>query len=289
MSLRFQRLIIILVSLILTTCALILILTNFKKNIVFFYTPSELITANIEINQNIRIGGLVKHNSLKKISNSKNNLIFVVTDNINDILVEYSGSLPDLFREKQGTVVEGILVEKNKIKATRIFAKHDENYIPASIKKQLKANDYWQNDYASISYFNEKLPEFTAESLTDNNLKLTNYDINNNITLINFFASWCLPCKEEHHLLINLKKNFPKLSIIGFNYKDNEIDAVKYLSANGNPYDFVGVDYDGKIGIEFGVFGLPETFLTNNKGSIIYKITGPMSYKVIQKEIVPNL
>ena len=86
-----------------------------------------------------------------------------------------------------------------------------------------------------------------------------------------------------------MKKNFPKLSIIGFNYKDNEIDAVKYLSANGNPYDFVGVDYDGKIGIEFGVFGLPETFLTNNKGSIIYKITGPMSYKVIQKEIVPNL
>ena len=138
MSVRFQRLLIILFSLTLIAGALFLILTNSKKNIVFFYTPTELIKAGAIIDQQVRIGGFVKQNSIKKISKPNANIVFIVTDNENDIHVEYNGILPDMFREKQGAVVEGVLINKNKINANKVFAKHDENYMPASIKKQLK-------------------------------------------------------------------------------------------------------------------------------------------------------
>ena len=147
MTFRYQRLLIILVSLILIAGALILILTNSKKNIVFFYTPSELIESDKTINQKIRIGGLVKKNSVKSILTSKNHITFIITDNENDIFVEYEGILPDMFRENQGIVVEGVLVKKNKINAKTVFAKHDENYMPTSIKKQLKETDYWGKKY----------------------------------------------------------------------------------------------------------------------------------------------
>ena len=86
-----------------------------------------------------------------------------------------------------------------------------------------------------------------------------------------------------------LKNNYPELIIIGVNHKDIKLDAIKFLEDNGNPYHYVGIDKDGKIGLEFGVFGLPETFLTNNKGKIIYKHTGPLTKKIVKKEILPLL
>ena len=289
MSVSFQRLLIILFSLILIVAALILILTNSKKNIVFFYTPSELIKSGGKINEKVRIGGFVKQNSIKKISIPNEHTTFIVTDNENDINVEYNGILPDMFKEKQGAVVEGILVKKNRINANKVFAKHDENYMPATIKKQLEETNYWKKNYSLSDLSYEKIPEFTTKNLIDDNLILTSDDIKDKITLINFFASWCLPCMIEHPLLIDLKNNFPRLTIIGINHKDKKEDAVKYLSTNGNPYSFVGVDFNGKIGLEFGVFGLPETYLTNSVGDIIYKLTGPLSNEIIQKEIIPNL
>ena len=93
----------------------------------------------------------------------------------------------------------------------------------------------------------------------------------------------------EHPLLMDLKNNFPELTILGIDHMDKKEDAVKFLSVNGNPYTFVGSDPDGMIGLEFGVFGLPETFLTNSFGDIIYKHTGPLSKEVIKKEIIPKL
>ena len=203
--------------------------------------------------------------------------------------MEYKGILPDLFREGQGTVVEGRLVKTNKIEAEKVFAKHDENYMPTSIIKQLETTEYWKKNYSSNSLLDEKIPKFSSKSLIDKNLVLTNHNIKDKITIINFFASWCLPCKDEHPLLMDLKKNFPKLMIIGFDYKDNNEDGLKFLSVNGNPYNFVGIDHDGKIGLEFGVFGLPETLLTNSQGKIIYRHTGPLSNEVIQEKIIPNL
>ncbi len=289
MSFRFQRLLIIIFSLTLISGAIFLILSNSKKNIVFFYTPSELIKAGEKINVKVRIGGFVKQNSIKKILTPNEHIVFIVTDNENDIYVEYNGILPDMFRENQGTVVEGILFKNNKINASKVFAKHDENYMPASIKKQLKASDQWQKDYSLSNLSYVKIPKFIIKNLIDNNLILTSNDIGDKIILINFFASWCVPCKAEHPLLMDLKNNFSELTILGINHKDKKKDAIKFLSDNGNPYSFVGVDLDGMIGLEFGVFGLPETYLTNNLGDIIFKHTGPLSKEVIKKEIVPKL
>lgn len=145
MTARFQRLLFILFSLILLSASILLILFNSKKNLVFFYTPSELLTSNVKINDTVRIGGFVKKNS---ITNHKSNQYnFIITDNKKNLQVLYSGLLPDLFKEEQGIVIEGMLLNNYIIQATRVFAKHDENYMPASIKKQLESSEYWKKKY----------------------------------------------------------------------------------------------------------------------------------------------
>ena len=145
MSLRFQRLILILITLIILGLAIILILFNTKQNIVFFYTPSELIKKNINLDIKVRIGGYVKESTFKKISLNKYE--FKITDNNNDLSVIYEGILPDLFREGQGTVIEGVMNNNNTMIASKVYAKHDENYMPASIKKELEKNNQWKKDY----------------------------------------------------------------------------------------------------------------------------------------------
>ena len=89
--------------------------------------------------------------------------------------------------------------------------------------------------------------------------------------------------------LSNAKKDFPTLFILGINHKDNKEDALKYLNEDGNPYNFVGIDQDGLIALEFGVFGLPETFIINETGKIIYKFMGPLTKEIITNEIKPLL
>ena len=145
MSLRFQRLALILISLLILSAAALLILFNVKKNIVFFYTPTELLKEKISFGDKVRIGGYVKDSSLKKIS--LNQYEFKITDNKNDLLVFYQGILPDLFREGQGTVIEGLIKNQSTINALRVYAKHDENYMPTSIKKELEKNNQWKKDY----------------------------------------------------------------------------------------------------------------------------------------------
>ncbi len=145
MSLRFQRLILILLTLIMLGAALILILFNTKQNIVFFYTPTELMENNISHDKKVRIGGYVK--KLSFIEKSLNDYEFSITDNTNELLILYKGMLPDLFREGQGVVIEGLLSKNNIIVASKVFAKHDENYMPASIKRELEKNNQWKKDY----------------------------------------------------------------------------------------------------------------------------------------------
>ena len=145
MSLRFQRLILILLTIIMLSAALLLILFNTKQNIVFFYTPSELLENSLPLDKKLRIGGYVKKSSF--IEKSLNNYEFKITDNTNDLLIFYKGMLPDLFREEQGIVVEGFIDTNNNIIASKVYAKHDENYMPASIKKELEKNNQWKKDY----------------------------------------------------------------------------------------------------------------------------------------------
>ena len=145
MSLRFQRLVLILLTLTILGVATLLIMFNTKQNIVFFYTPSELLENNIDSNIKLRIGGYVK--KLSFVEKSLNKYEFKITDNSNDLLIFYEGMLPDLFREEQGIVIEGFIDKNKNIVASKVYAKHDENYMPASIKKELEKNNQWKKDY----------------------------------------------------------------------------------------------------------------------------------------------
>ena len=136
---------------------------------------------------------------------------------------------------------------------------------------------------------NKDVPSFESSSLYNAKKIIKTTDIKNKKTLINFFASWCSPCKIEHPLFFEIRKKYPELYLLGFNHKDPTSEAKKYLEDDGNPYDFVGVDSDGLIALEFGVFGLPETYLINENGKIIYKFMGPITKDILKNEIEPLL
>ena len=145
MSLRLQRLLLILLTIVIIFSAVLLILYNTKENVSFFYTPSEISESDMTTSKIIRIGGFVENNSFNKISSSL--FKFRITDEKASILVTYNGILPDLFREGQGAVIEGFFENKNIFNATEVFAKHDENYVPATIKEGLKDTGYWNKKY----------------------------------------------------------------------------------------------------------------------------------------------
>ena len=145
MSLRYQRLLIILVSLLMIIVAVFLILFNTRENISYFYTPSEVDFSKININQKMRLGGYIEVDSFTKLSSSS--FKFKITDEKKSINVNYIGILPDLFREGQGAVIEGYFQNKEMFNATTVFAKHDENYMPSSIKSKLENSGYWNKKY----------------------------------------------------------------------------------------------------------------------------------------------
>ena len=128
-----------LVSIILITLSfLIFIYLNLKQNILYFKTPSEIFTnTTIEASSMIRVGGMVKKDSIRQ--NNKE-IRFILTDYKKELIVVYSGTVPNLFSEEQGAVVEGVLNDKKYLIADRILAKHDENYMPPQMKKILKEN-----------------------------------------------------------------------------------------------------------------------------------------------------
>ena len=103
---------------------------------------------------------------------------------------------------------------------------------------------------------------------------------NNDFTLINFWASWCAPCRKEHKHLMSLSKN---IKILGINVKDEKSQANKFLNKLGNPYYLIASDHDGKKAIHFGVFGIPETILIDNDLNIIKKYIGPIDDLDVKK------
>ena len=118
-----------------------LVLVALRDQIVFFYSPSDIVAREVAIGTPIRLGGLVKDGSW--VRDGQNNS-FVVTDNVNEIAARYSGILPDLFREGQGVVAEGSLGPDGAFVATNVLAKHDENYIPKEVVDALKASGEWR-------------------------------------------------------------------------------------------------------------------------------------------------
>jgi cytochrome c-type biogenesis protein CcmE len=131
-KLRFLFVVIILITLILTV---FLVLKSLEENVVYFQSPSEINISSELVKKKIRIGGMVKKDS---ISFSSNEVSFVITDFKNEINVIYNGAIPNLFEEEKGVVAEGFLKDRNFFSATKILAKHDENYMPPEVKAALE-------------------------------------------------------------------------------------------------------------------------------------------------------
>jgi cytochrome c biogenesis protein CcmG/thiol:disulfide interchange protein DsbE len=104
----------------------------------------------------------------------------------------------------------------------------------------------------------------------------SNEDLKGRVTIVNVFASWCAPCRQEHPLLVELAKD-PSVRLVGINQKDNPDNARRFLGALGNPYSAVGVDPNGRTSIDWGVYGVPETFIVGPDGMIRYKQIGPLT------------
>ena len=131
-------------------------------------------------------------------------------------------------------------------------------------------------NYNTSSLINKETPEFKIISFDESNTYTINDIKKNNYTLINFWASWCAPCKTEHPILMKLSKK-KNLMILGINFKDKEPQAKTFLSELGNPYDLLAKDKNGKQSVRFGVYGIPESILINKDLMIIKKFVGPLT------------
>ena len=142
------------------------------------------------------------------------------------------------------------------------------------------------NNYDTRSLIGNQISKFKLTKLDNDNQYISEEDLKKNTyTLINFFASWCAPCKTEHKYLLNLSNKNKKIKIIGINFKDKKKNAINFLNELGNPYNFVGKDINGKISILFGIYGIPESILVDSDLTVIKKIVGPID-KVQYNEIL---
>jgi len=130
------------------------------------------------------------------------------------------------------------------------------------------------------------LPAFSLPTLENPKKSLTNADLKGKVVMINVWASWCVACKQEHPVLMALTRD-KQVPIIGLNYKDKREDATRMLNVEGNPYDVSIVDADGRVGIDWGVYGVPETFVVDKQGVIRYKQIGPISPEAWEKTLLP--
>ena len=131
--------------------------------------------------------------------------------------------------------------------------------------------------YDTQNLVGQKISTFELKSLNSEatiNEKLLK---KNQYTLINFWASWCAPCRAEHKYLMKIKVNSKNLKILGINFKDKEKDAKKFIEEFKNPYYFLAKDYDGRTSINFGIYGIPESILIDKNLKIIKKFIGPIN------------
>ena len=146
------------------------------------------------------------------------------------------------------------------------------------------------SNYNTESLVGNKLGEIELVSFEDDSI-FTNEDFKkNSFTLINFWASWCAPCRIEHPQLMELSKE-NNIKILGVNFKDKKINALKFLKDLGDPYEYLTRDSNGKQSVNFGIYGIPESILIDNKLTIIKKFVGPLTKQDLNniKEIINNL
>ena len=130
------------------------------------------------------------------------------------------------------------------------------------------------------------MPVFSLNQLKETDQKLGSSDFINEVSLFNVWASWCVACRVEHPILIDLAKS-GVINIYGLNYKDERGDALRWLDYYGDPYVKSGHDLDGKVGLDYGVYGVPETFIIDRKGIIRYKHIGPVTEDILKNKLMP--
>ena len=145
------------------------------------------------------------------------------------------------------------------------------------------------SNYDTKFLVGNKIADIELRSLQSEKF-FTNDDFkNNNYTLINFWASWCAPCRVEHPYLMMLSK-YQHLKILGINFKDKKINALKFLEELGDPYHYLAKDSSGKQSVNFGIYGIPESILIDNEFNILKKIIGPLNERDLEeiKEIIKS-
>jgi cytochrome c biogenesis protein CcmG/thiol:disulfide interchange protein DsbE len=142
--------------------------------------------------------------------------------------------------------------------------------------------------YVPSPLIDKPLPAFELPDLDSQATMVTATDLAGKARLLNVWASWCVACRVEHPLLIELA-NSGKASIVGLNYKDERTDALAWLARHGDPYERTVFDRAGRLGLDLGVYGVPETFVIDRGGVIRYKQVGPITEEALQSVILPML
>lgn len=132
----------------------------------------------------------------------------------------------------------------------------------------------------------KSVPEFDLPAVQGRDKGLATKNLKGEVSLVNVFASWCVECRAEHPLLMELGKSGP-VPIHGLNYRDKPDDAAKWLDDWGDPYDRTGADVSGRVAIDWGVYGVPETFLVDQEGKVVYKHIGALSREKFDKVLLP--
>ena len=133
---------------------------------------------------------------------------------------------------------------------------------------------------------NQLAPEFQLPRLLAQNLEFATADLQGQVWVLNVWASWCAACRTEHQLLHNLAAA-GAVDLVGLNYKDESVAAISWLRTFGNPYRWIAVDSDGDVAIDWGVYGVPETFVIDANGIIRYKHIGPLDPNILDRKILP--
>ena len=132
-------------------------------------------------------------------------------------------------------------------------------------------------------------PTFTLPQLHDPKQSFSPEDLKGRVWLLNVWASWCVSCREEHPVLLEFARTHGDAPLVGLNYKDQRPEALAWLKQHGNPYVLSAFDADGRVGIDYGVYGVPETYVIDQAGIIRYKHVGPVTPETVKTLIDPLL
>ncbi len=145
---------------------------------------------------------------------------------------------------------------------------------------------YNSDDALPSTMIGRPVPEFTLPAIEGRQDGLSSADLIGQVSLVNFWASWCVPCRVENPLMVELAAT-GTVSIFGINYKDSADGALSFLDDLGDPFTRIGADISGQVAIDWGVYGLPETFVIDADGRIAYKHVGPFNRRMLEDKILP--